>query len=260
MLGGHGLFTWGPTVERMLRDDDRDDQPGRRLARRARAGVDVRRPALRGACRAEAARNRRAARCRHSQAHLERRAQDRPFHATPGSAGVRQFPRSRSSGRARHVLPRSFPAHQNPPARAAVRSGAQSSSRSLRRLDERSTPIAPTTRPTTSAANVPTRPPMRDPNAVVYLIPRRRHADVRQGQGDGAHRGRVLRQCDQRDARRVRASAAMSASPSRRRSTSNIGCWRKPSCSGMPKPNRSPAGSRWSPAARAASGRLSRRG
>ena len=34
VLAGHGLFTWGDDAPRLLRDDDRDDQHGDRLARR----------------------------------------------------------------------------------------------------------------------------------------------------------------------------------------------------------------------------------
>ena len=89
---------------------------------------------------------------------------------------------------------------------------------------------------------------------------RRRHAVLRQGQGDGADRRGILSQRDQRHARRRQASAAMSGSPSRKPSTSNIGCSRRPSCSGCRSRNRSPDGSRWSPAAPAASAGRSPRG
>ncbi len=98
-------------------------------------------------------------------------------------------------------------------------------------------------------------PPMRDPNAVVYLVPGRRHDHLRQGQGDGAHLGRVLRQRHQRDARRVHGVGAIAACRSRRPSTSNTGCWRKPSCSACRSRRALPAGSPSSPAAPAASGR-----
>ena len=46
-------------------------------------------------------------------------------------------------------------------------------------------------------------PAMRDPNPVVYLVPRRRHDHLRPRQGDGAHRRRVLSQRHQRHARRL---------------------------------------------------------
>ena len=52
----------------------------------------------------------------------------------------------------------------------------------------------------------PDSPALRDPNAVVYLVPGRRHDHLRQGQGDGADLGRVLRQRHQRDARRLGVS------------------------------------------------------
>ena len=60
---------------------------------------------------------------------------------------------------------------------------------------------------------------------------RRRHDHLRQGQGHGAHRRRVLRQRDQRDARRRRRLHLSAACPSRKPSTSNTGCSKRPSCS-----------------------------
>ena len=90
----------------------------------------------------------------------------------------------------------------------------------------------------------PNSPAMRDPNAVVYLVPGRRHAHLRQGQGDGADRGGVLRQRHQCHARRRKRQPLRRASPSRRRSTSNTGCSRRPSSSACRSRNRSPAASR----------------
>ncbi len=90
----------------------------------------------------------------------------------------------------------------------------------------------------------PNSPAMRDPNAVIYLVPGRRHAVVRQGQGDGARRERILRQRDQRHARRLGRQQAMSGSPSRRLSTSSTGCSRRRSSRACPNPNRLPDASR----------------
>ena len=49
----------------------------------------------------------------------------------------------------------------------------------------------------------PNSPAMRDPERRGLSRSRRRHAHLRQGQGDGAHRRGVLRQRDQRHARRL---------------------------------------------------------
>ena len=120
----------------------------------------------------------------------------------------------RAAGRARHLLPRPFPAHQDPPAGGRLRSGAAGRRRDARRPRRgASRPIAPTTPPITSAASTPTRPPMRDPNAGGLSGARRRHDHLRQGQGDGAHRRRVLRQRHQRDARRRRRLDAIVGLP-----------------------------------------------
>ncbi len=83
-----------------------------------------------------------------------------------------------AAGGARHLLPRPLPAHQDPAAGRRLRSGQARYRRGRspacagcdRGLSRRTTP------PTTSAASRPTRPPMRDANAVVYPRPRRRHA------------------------------------------------------------------------------------
>ena len=59
-----------------------------------------------------------------------RRAQDRPFHRRAGSAGVRQFAaRSTTLAPLGTSCPGSFPAHQDPPAGAALRSRARQSRR-----------------------------------------------------------------------------------------------------------------------------------
>jgi hypothetical protein len=63
---------------------------------------------------------------------------------------------------------------------------------------------APTTPPTTSAASAPTARSSARRQSDHLPDPWRGHAVLRQGQGHGAHRRRVLRQRDQRDARRER--------------------------------------------------------
>ena len=113
---------------------------------------------IEAARRREAPRRRRPADAADPRQDFARRAQGRPFHRRAGSAGIRQFPRARRAGAARHLLPRSFPAHQDPPARAALRSaGRQSRRRSPNRSTRGWRPIAPTMPPITSAASAPIR-------------------------------------------------------------------------------------------------------
>ena len=104
---------------------------------------------------------------------------------------------------ARHHLPRPFPAHQDPPAGGRLRPGE------ARRRRGRS-PASPAALEAYRAdyaayyerCKQPDSPPMRDPEPGGLPGARRRHDHLRQGQGDGAHRRRVLRQRHQRDARR----------------------------------------------------------
>ena len=130
------------------------------------------------------------------------------------------------------VLPGPFPAHQDPPARArlrpaseigrryrrAARAGDRDLSRGLRRL-LRALQAAELAGDARSEPGRVSRPGRRDDH-------------LRRGQGDGAHRGRVLCQRDQRDARRIDASRPIAACRSRRPSTSSTGCSRRRSCSG----------------------------
>ena len=209
------------------------EAPG--LRRRTHVEPVAGRSAQGGLARADAGHPRRASRAR---------AQDRPFHRRAGGARIRQFAaisrRSRRSARPAPIIscaPRS--------ARSCCPRSRADARRAVGRSTARSPPIAPTTPPITSAASVPDSPAMRDPNAVIYLVPGVGMISLRQGQGDGAHRRRVLRQRDQRDARRRAASTATSASPSRRRSTSNTGCSRKPSSSACRSRARSQGASRF---------------
>ena len=118
---------------------------------------------------------------------------------------VLEFVNSRdlqAAGRARHVLPGSFPAHQDPPARAAVRPGDANLDVVIASLDEaleayRADYAAYYERckhPEFAGDARSQRRRLSDPGS--------RHDHLRQGQGDGAHRRGVLRQRDQRDARR----------------------------------------------------------
>ena len=158
--------------------------------------------------------------------------------------------------RARHLLPRPFPAHQDPPAGRRLRPGRRRPRRRRSRACRSAGRGLPRRlRRLLRALQAPRQPGDARPERRGLPRPRRRHDHLRQGQGDGADLGRVLRQRDQRDARRLRRSATIAACPSRRPSTSNTGCWKRPSCSGCRSRSRSPGASRWSPAAPAASAR-----
>ena len=158
VLGGHGLFTWGPTAKDCYRTTLEMINRAARWLSDEHAWRGLRRPALRGPAAGRASRRRREAPARHSQAHFERRAQGRPLHGCGGGVGVRQFPRARSawrrSGRPAPIIscaPRS--------ARWCCRSIRRRAISTLSLLPStRILPtIAPTTRPTTGAANGPTR-------------------------------------------------------------------------------------------------------
>ena len=104
---------------------------------------------------------------------------------------------------ARHLVPRPFPAHQDPAARAALRSRVAQSRRRRRfarpdprRLSRRLRRLLRALQEAELAGDA--RPQRGDLSRA-----RRRHALLRQGQGDRAHRLRVLCQRDQRDARRL---------------------------------------------------------
>ena len=73
---------------------------------------------------------------------------------------------------ARHLLPRPFPAHQDPAAGRRFRPGEARSSTTLAALGRpRSRPTAPTTPPITSAASTPTARRCATRTPVVYLVP-----------------------------------------------------------------------------------------
>ena len=155
---------------------------------------------------------------------------------------------------ARHVLPRPLPAHQNPAAGPAVRSGGDEPrrgrgvarrqprglSRRLRRLLR-----ALQAAELAGDARSERRHLSRSRASACSPSPRTRR---RRGSRPSSTSTRST------SCAAPRASAAMSGSPSRRRSTSNTGSSRKPSCSACRSRSRSPDASRSSPAAPAASG------
>ena len=179
---------------RLLPYDAAGHQSRRRMARRQRQDAGLRRRTHAEPVASAAARGGLPADAGDPLAHFIQRAQDRSFHRRPGGARVRQFARSRNPRAARHQLPRSFPAHQD---LAADRAGGRrrcDARQTRRRLSRRLRRLLPTLPPSRLAGDA--RSQRRH-----LPRPRRRHDLVRQGHGDGAHRRRILRQRDQRDAR-----------------------------------------------------------
>ena len=204
MLGGHGLFTWARRRQGLLRDhaahhpaarSDWLDANNQREPRSA-ARASRRCPRASGAA---ASPTPDAAAARPDR---RRRAQGRPFR--------RQRRRCWSSStrtrlEALAALGTSCPDHF---LRTKIRPlVARPAERRRRASCDRLSSIEPTattTPPTTSAAGTRTRPAMRDPNPVVYLVPGVGMLTFAARQGDRADRRRVLRQRHQRDARRRR--------------------------------------------------------
>ena len=121
VLGGHGLFTWGPTSKECYRITLEMINKAAPMAWRKDPRRGLRRVAGRGAVAGGPAQCRGEAPARHSQAYFRKRAQDRALHRRAGGVGVRQFSRSEVAGRAWDVVPGSFLAHEDPPACAALR-------------------------------------------------------------------------------------------------------------------------------------------
>ena len=161
----------------------------------------------------------------------------------------------RAAGGARHQLPRPLPAHQDPAAGRRLRPGQARRRRDPRRPAGRGRGLPRGLRRLLRALQAPRQPGAARPERGGLPRPRRRHDHLRQGQGDGADLGRVLRQRHQRDARRRPRSRSTAACRSRRPSTSSTGCSRRPSCSACRSRRASPAASPSSPAAPAASAR-----
>ena len=121
VLGGHGLFTWGPTSKECYRLTLEMINKAARWLGANDAGAAFGGPRVEALPAGGSAQCRGEALARHSQAYFRERAQDRTLHRRAGGVGVRQFARSQVAGGARDVLPGSFPAHQDPPAGAALR-------------------------------------------------------------------------------------------------------------------------------------------
>ncbi len=176
------------------------------------------------------------------------------FSRRAGSARVRQFARPQAACRARHVVPRPFPAHQNPAAGAAVRSGGDEprrcrrlARRQPRRLSRRLRRLLRALQAAEFAGDARSerRHLLWFRASACSLSPRTRRPR-------GSPRSSTSTRSTSCAARP--ASAATSGSPSRRRSTSNTGSSRKPSFSACRSRSRSPGASPSSPAGRAASG------
>ena len=95
--------------------------------------------------------------------------------------------------------------------------------------------------PTTTATRTPDSPPMRGADPAIVLVPGVGMFSLRREQADRPRRRRVLRQRDQRDARR-RGALDLRADPRGGEvPRSSTGRWRRPSSPACPSPGRSPA-------------------
>ena len=210
---------------------------------------------------------------------------DRPLRRLGRRARVRQLDVGRGAVRARHELPGSLPphAHLADVHRRGIRR-RRTSARSASGIAERIGRYREDYAAYYKAFAEPASPALRDSNPSVVVIPGLGPVRLRQGQARGAHHDRVLRQRHPRDAggerarRGTRAPAAVrcrrcgarsrrrSSRPSTttsrcrasRRSASNTGRSKKPSCSGCRRRRSSAARSSSSSAAAAASAGKSR--
>ena len=199
VLGGHGLFTWGSNRKDCYQTTPGDDQPSRPMAQRehAKAFGGQRVDALPRAERRDvAAKLLPAIRKRISNRRAQRSATSRPRRRCWNSSLLRAQRLWRRSGRlapiiscaprsARWLLPFDRAARNLDFVLASLdqniadyRADYQAYYRRCKRADS---------------------PPMRDPNAVIYLVPGVGMLSFAKDNIDCAHRKRVLRQCDQRD-------------------------------------------------------------
>ena len=235
VLESHGLFTWGDDAEGLLRDDAARSSTARSTGSTAETAgqAGLRRRAARSRWRPRRG-ARVAARLMPAIRGLisNGRPHGRPFRRQRGGAGIRQRQRHGAAGGARHLLPRPFPAHQDPPAGGRLRSGASRiSTRRWPACRRQVEAYRADYAAYYDALQARRQPGAARPECGGLPGARRRHDHLRQGQGDGAHLGRVLRQRHQRDARRLDGLRPIAACPSRRPSTSNTGCSKRPSCS-----------------------------
>ena len=224
VLGGHGVISWAETsddvrrrsrcrsieqAERYLAEHGRPEPFGRRASGFARASRRTERR-RRAAALAPVVRG---------LAATDRRVVGR-FDRLRGRARLPRLGGGAAARRARHLLPRPLPAHEG--AAAAARPAR-------RRLASRSRPhgcasctrsTARSTAGTTRRTRRPDSPPMRGADPAIVLVPGHRHVELRRRRADGARRRRVLRQRDQRHARRrgallVRADPGLGEVPRR---------------------------------------------
>ncbi len=194
----------GRHAQGVLRADRRDDQQGHRLVR-AEDGRqdDFRRPGSDAAGAGRAARHCRQADAGDPRADRQGIAEARAFRRFTGGAGVRVEQESPAAGGARHLLPRPFPAHQDPSAGGGVRSDEARYRRGGRRACGGDRSLSRGLCGLLRALQASGQPGDARCQCGGLSGARRRHADLRQGQGDGADFRRVLRQRHQCDARLV---------------------------------------------------------
>ncbi len=203
ILGGHGITAWGDTseecearsleiirtAERFIAENGRPEPFGAPIA------------GLRAAPRGGAPRPRGRAPAARPRARLDRPAAGRPLHRQRCRPRLRRPRRASAPGGARHVVPRPLPADEGPT--DGPRPAADRDARRRRRAAAR------------AARGLPRRLPrlLRAPRHARQPADARRrsgdraraghrHVLVRGQQADGAGRRRVLRQRDQRHARR----------------------------------------------------------
>ena len=173
VLESHGLFTWGDDAEGLLRDHVEIINRAIDWLEEKTAG---RRPS--------AARRTRRCRPRSAGAVAATLMPRDPRHGLEGRPHGRALRRQRrrcssSSARsdmraargARHLLPRPFPAHQDPAAGGRLRPGEARPRRDARRAAGGGRGLPRRLRRLLRALPAPDSPALRDPNAVVFLVP-----------------------------------------------------------------------------------------
>ena len=203
ILGGHGITAWGATSEEC-------ESHSMEIIRTAQAYLDSRgsagavrpgAPRVRAAARGRAPRPRRRARAGDPRARVHRPAPGRPLHRLGRRARLPLPREARATGGAGHLVPRPLPAHEGAPARArpprrrpARRRGgpAPGAARGLPRGLPR---LLRAARRPRLPAHARRRPGDRAGAGC-------RDVQLRREQADRPGGGRVLRQRDQRDARR----------------------------------------------------------
>ena len=162
----------GSHLEGLLSRLLRDDQQGGPMARRKRARSRLRRTARRGAGPGGPARCRGEASARHPQAYFLKRAQDRALHRRAGGAGVRQCSRPQSRWLA---LGTSCPDHflrtKIRPLVLPLRPGGAQPRRRARIARRGLYAYRADYAAYYERCKRAESPAMRDPNAVIYLVP-----------------------------------------------------------------------------------------